>query len=174
MPSVPDFPTLFSTIRHPRRSRSISIGPQSEADAYEALAFRHRIRRESTPTGRTSISWESSAKRDGSMKGISEHTRASSQSTVASAAVLSTQQNLSVDTSRSQKWSDTAVFTPPTPSNIIGNANGVLRTPSQMRRQDEKEEKEIFSKLAKRRVRYDVEVITKMIVYSGQFDVELF
>lgn len=34
--------------------------------------------------------------------------------------------------------------------------------------QDEKEEREMFSKLEKPRVRYDVEVMTKLIVYSGK------
>jgi hypothetical protein len=33
-------------MRHPRR-RAISIGPQSEADAYETLAYREKRRRES-------------------------------------------------------------------------------------------------------------------------------
>jgi hypothetical protein len=33
-------------MRHPRR-RAISVGPQSEADAYETLAYREKRRRES-------------------------------------------------------------------------------------------------------------------------------
>lgn len=46
IPSVSDIPSLFTSIRHPRR-RAISIGPQSEADAYETLAYREKRRRES-------------------------------------------------------------------------------------------------------------------------------
>ncbi len=34
-------------MRHPGRSRAISIGPQSEADAYETLAYRDKRRRDS-------------------------------------------------------------------------------------------------------------------------------
>jgi hypothetical protein len=49
----------------------------------------------------------------------------------------------------------------------LSPSNSLVRTPSQDRREDEKDKKEIFSKLEKPRVRYDVEVITKMIVYSG-------
>ena len=46
--------------------------------------------------------------------------------------------------------------------------NGTInRRLSDDRRQYEKENKEMFSKLEKPRVRYDVEVITKLIVYSG-------
>jgi hypothetical protein len=40
IPSASELPTLLDTIRHPKRRASISVGPQSEADAYEALAFR--------------------------------------------------------------------------------------------------------------------------------------
>ncbi|MCJ1391793.1 hypothetical protein MMC18_004660 [Xylographa bjoerkii] len=168
MPSVSEFPNLYSSIRHPRRSRSISIGPQSEADAYEALAFRHRKRRESISSiGGTSISWDSYVKRNGATKDSFEYAKASSQTTGTPSAILSTQERLGVDIPGLKNWSSTDVFTPSTPIDTAGNVNGLARTPSQMRRQDEKEEKEIFSKLAKPRVRYDVEVITKMIVYSG-------
>ena len=56
------------------------------------------------------------------------------------------------------------LYTPMTPDSTDGS---VSRRPSQIRRQDEKEEREMFSKLEKPRVRYDVEVITKLIVYAG-------
>ena len=42
-----------------------------------------------------------------------------------------------------------------------------IRSLSQDRRQNEKEEREMLSLVPKPRVRYDVEVITKLIVYSG-------
>ncbi|MCJ1398437.1 hypothetical protein MMC11_001635 [Xylographa trunciseda] len=168
MPSVSEFPVLFSSIRHPRRSRSISIGPQSEADAYEALAFRHRKRRESISSiGGTSMSRKSNISRDESTKDYFKHTKTFSQPTGTSIAISPTQETPSIDTSESQDWSNTAVFDPSAPCNTLGDNNGLIRSPSQMRRQDEKEVKEMFSKLVKRRVRYDVEVITKMIVYSG-------
>jgi len=35
--------------------------------------------------------------------------------------------------------------------------------------QNELEEKEMFSRLEKPRVRYDVEVVTKLVVYTGKF-----
>lgn len=58
------------------------------------------------------------------------------------------------------------LYTPLTPGSASGASS---RRPSSERRQDEREEREMFSKLEKPRVRYDVEVITKLIVYSGTF-----
>jgi hypothetical protein len=46
IPSFADIPSIITSMRHPRR-RAISIGPQSEADAYETLAYREKRRRES-------------------------------------------------------------------------------------------------------------------------------
>ena len=64
--------------------------------------------------------------------------------------------------------SGTAVYTPPTPiSDAAYPNNSVSRSASEDRRQNEEEERQIFSKLEKPRVRYDVEVITKLIVYTG-------
>ena len=57
---------------------------------------------------------------------------------------------------------EAAVYTPLTPG-----SGPPSRRPSSERRQDEKEEREIFSKLEKPRVRYDVEVVTKLVVYTG-------
>ena len=47
LPNVSDFPKMVRSIRGPGRGRSVSIGPQSAADAYETLAYRERRRRES-------------------------------------------------------------------------------------------------------------------------------
>ncbi len=50
----------------------------------------------------------------------------------------------------------------------IGEATAMQRSASADRREDEREEREIFSRLEKPRVRYDVEVVTKIIVYAGK------
>ena len=62
---------------------------------------------------------------------------------------------------------ETALYTPLTPGSLAAGSTSSSRRPSAERRQDEKEEREMFSKLEKPRVRYDVEVITKLIVYAG-------
>ena len=46
IPPASEIPGMLQGLRHPRR-RAISIGPQSEADAYEHMQFRERRRRES-------------------------------------------------------------------------------------------------------------------------------
>ena len=60
--------------------------------------------------------------------------------------------------------SEQVLYTPLTPGTASGASS---RRPSSERRQDEREEREMFSKLEKPRVRYDVEVVTKLIVYTG-------
>lgn len=47
IPYVSEIPSLWTSMRHPRKSRSVSMGPQSQADAYETLAYREKRRRES-------------------------------------------------------------------------------------------------------------------------------
>jgi len=62
---------------------------------------------------------------------------------------------------------DTAVRSP---SILISlpDTGSPRRSPSEDRRLYEKEEREMFSTLEKPRVRYDVEVVTKLIVYMGK------
>lgn len=66
-----------------------------------------------------------------------------------------------------------AVYTPPTPDPGLAIPGTLKRRLSDDRRQYEREDREMFSRLEKPRVRYDVEVITKLIVYSGIVKPEL-
>ena len=61
---------------------------------------------------------------------------------------------------------DVPAYTPLTPSKGF-NINGSFSHRNEEERQIQREEKEMFSKLEKSRVRYDIEVITKLIVYTG-------
>lgn len=61
-----------------------------------------------------------------------------------------------------------AIVSDDTPIVANGASTVPQRSASFNRRQDEREEKEMFSKLEKPRVRYDVEVVTKLIVYAGE------
>ena len=54
------------------------------------------------------------------------------------------------------------------PNGVLSASQMPSRSASQDRRDYEKDEREVFSKLEKPRVRYDVEVITKLIVYTGK------
>lgn len=55
---------------------------------------------------------------------------------------------------------------------LNGEVTTMQRSASADRRQDEREEREMFSRLEKPRVRYDVEVVTKIIVYAGRATTE--
>lgn len=86
------------------------------------------------------------------------------------AAGLPTPANSNLDLYNSMTGAETAIYTPLTPGSLVTGNGSLSRRPSAERRQDEKEEREereMFSKLEKPRVRYDVEVITKLIVYTG-------
>ena len=155
MPSVSELPKLVSSIRHPRRHRSVSIGPQSEADAYETLAFREQAWRKSLSTGSGhGLAQPAAAAQDpnGQMRTPDEILRKRQER--GNRDGTATPDYVLVDRP-DEKPRDTLAAPPK------------KRTPSQQRRDDEKEKKEIFSKVQKPRVRYDVEVVTKLIVYCG-------
>lgn len=154
MPSFSEIPSLITSIRNPRR-RAISVGPQSAADAYEVLAHREQKRRDSISSS-------------GSRTPNLTHSEA----------------KLGVD------YFATPSFHPDGPPPLLNKVksydslNGTsdflyrpmttpvsTRSPNQSeaeRRDDEREDREMFSRLEKPRVRYDVEVVTKLIVYSGE------
>ena len=79
-------------------------------------------------------------------------------------AGLATPVYSNIDLYKSMTGPEQVLYTPLTPGSTSGASS---RQPSSERRRDEREEREMFSKLEKPRVRYDVEVITKLIVYTG-------
>lgn len=161
-PSVTEIPSLLASIRHPRKSRSVSIGPQSEADAYETLAYREERRKESKQernAAKPRFHGESSEAPN--YFGV---TTSTNTSRLPANGLLPTPDPSDIDLQKSTIEVERPSSTPLTPDSMNGTMS---RRPSQIRRQDEKEEREMFSKLEKPRVRYDVEVITKLIVYAG-------
>ena len=126
IPPASEIPAMLSSFRHPRK-RTISIGPQSEADARELIADRQqRKRRDSREQHSTPV------------------------------AVLRSERStsrpfLAVDTTAPR------LLTPP-PSDGGGSDSGV---------EDERRDREMFEGLERPRIRYDVEVITKLVVYAG-------
>lgn len=143
LPSVSDLPGLITAVRHPRRGRSVSIGPQSAADAYETLAYRERRRKESNASLRSKVSVQ----------------ELNNDQAGHSTAVNSGQQKPS--DFEKQMGEGTIVVSPPDSKKANGGPEMYIG------QQDELSEKEVFSKLIKPRVRYDVEVITKLVVYAG-------
>jgi len=186
MPSVSDLPGLLTSIRHPGRGRSVSIGPQSAADAYETLAYREKRRRDSLTNPEIDLAAQSP--------------RSSSTSTQQKDYFTSRVTTPDVDkegavhqaSGVSASLKNTAPGNPPTPAQsrvgsfeqMMGQGH-VLISPSSppsttqdegndddveimVGQQDELEEKEMFLRLEKPRVRYDVEVVTKLVVYTGK------
>ncbi|KAI0428129.1 PAP2 superfamily-domain-containing protein [Xylaria sp. FL1042] len=143
LPSVSDLPGLITAVRHPRRGRSVSIGPQSAADAYETLAYRERRRKESNASLRSKTSMQ----------------ELRNDQVGHSTAVNSGKQKPS--DFEKQMGEGTVIVSPAD----FKKANG--EPDMYIGQQDELSEKEVFSKLVKPRVRYDVEVITKLVVYAG-------
>ncbi|KAL2020534.1 hypothetical protein VTK56DRAFT_8334 [Thermocarpiscus australiensis] len=170
LPNVSDLPKLVRSIRGPGRGRSVSIGPQSAADAYETLAYRERRRRES-------LSSENGA---GAGAGAAAGVRgkASLPSLREKAAAADGQGECSqvsgVQSGRLAEFekmmgAGTVVAQPAgsSPSSSSPAADTVAGPDLYVGQEDELGEKEVFSKLVKPRVRYDVEVVTKLVVYTG-------
>ncbi|KAI1328558.1 PAP2-domain-containing protein [Xylariaceae sp. FL0255] len=144
MPNVSDLPGLITAVRHPKRGRSVSIGPQSAADAYETLAYRERRRKESNASLRSKASMQDI--------GLDQTGRSSA---------ISGGQGKPSDFEK-QMGEGTVVISPVEDTKKMNGEPELY-----IGQQDELGEREVFSKLVRPRVRYDVEVITKLVVYTG-------
>ena len=185
MPSVSDLPSLLTSIRHPGRGRSVSVGPQSAADAYETLAYREKRRRDSltsssneleagSPVARSPSSKPELKDRYGSVVDDDKDGAVSQVSGISASLGFSGTGNLptpgqsKVNTYEQMMGTGQVTYTPATPpaSSIEGNPEDDVDIITGQH--NELEEKEMFSRLEKPRVRYDVEVVTKLVVYSGE------
>ncbi|KAI4189357.1 MAG: hypothetical protein LQ346_005121 [Caloplaca aetnensis] len=172
IPPVSEIPSLIKSLRHPRKNRSVSVGPQSEADAYEALAFRDRKRRESNASASRQ---RHSTRNQGGSDTLDddvffEDLPSGNSPGMPSMTGLTTTAPSEVDLDNDLMSSDFVVLKPfLTPSSLPNATNTSSRRLSDDRREREKDANEIFSMLEKPRVRYDVEVVTKLIVYTGTF-----
>lgn len=163
-----EIPSLLNSIRHPQKNRSVSVGPQSAADAYETLAFREKRRRESV----TSLAEKVSAAEE---RTRSQHTESyfdpkpsrNASSRFLASSMPPTPALSNLDLHQHMTGVELAVYTPPTPDPGLTVPGTLKRHLSDDQRQYEKENRDMFLRLEKPRVRYDVEVITKLIVYSG-------
>lgn len=142
IPNFSDIPNIITTIRHPRR-RAISIGPQSEADAYETLAYREKRRRESQSGGNRPSPVVEGQQLNGTP--------------------LSSRKAASLDDYEHMMGRGS-----PASSAVDVNSNmAATPFPSLDLEAEKRDEKEVFSQIKKPRVRYDVEVVTKLVVYAG-------
>ncbi|CAG8957151.1 hypothetical protein HYFRA_00009352 [Hymenoscyphus fraxineus] len=175
MPSVSDLPGLLTSIRHPGRGRAVSIGPQSAADAYETLAYREKRRRDSLTnsdmaTGRSDRSKSRSKGRSplehhADQNGHVVQASGNSDSSNANTIKLPTPAESRVGSFEKMMGQGNVTIKPATPSpGLEEDDDEAVITVGQ---RNELEEKDLFSRLEQPRVRYDVEVVTKLVVYTG-------
>ncbi|KAK4941828.1 Long-chain base-1-phosphate phosphatase [Elasticomyces elasticus] len=146
IPPARDIPHLLSNLR---RRRAISVGPQSEADAYEALAYRDKRRRDSTnPHGAPSPVKEALSEPSYFQEGKSDQ----------KASLEGRKRSSSLEMFRAQMGTGMEGLSP-MPLSTPG--------PQEQQAMDLLQERRLFASIQRPRVRYDVEVITRLIVYSG-------
>ncbi|KAH6613497.1 hypothetical protein F5144DRAFT_406275 [Chaetomium tenue] len=158
LPNVSDLPKLVRSFRGPGRGRSVSIGPQSAADAYETLAYRERRRRESLGSDAGAVG--GGLKGRESVNGLREKAVVDGECSQASGVQSSSGGGRLAEFERMMGTGKVVTADP-------AAADGAPGTELYLGQQDELGEKEVFSKLVKPRVRYDVEVVTKLVVYAG-------
>lgn len=163
IPTASEISGLMSNLRHPRK-RTVSVGPQSEADAREYIANRQQRRRDSrsgkgpqkkpslkiVPDGTAALATPAIDEDAIDAKAASKLPEAASY-LEAGGQRKASRPFLQVDAV------DPNLLTPP-PSDGGASDSG---------KEDEKNDREMFSTLEKPRIRYDVEVITKLVVYAG-------
>ncbi|KAJ4398575.1 Long-chain base-1-phosphate phosphatase [Didymella pomorum] len=163
IPPASQLPQMLKNLAHPRK-RSVSVGPQSASDAYETLAYRNRRRRESVNssdgTVMEDLEWSSTPPSQTVTPAVEKGQPllgAGMLPTPMASRIHSYEQMMGTG---NIKGVDGKMDTPPdSDTDLTGEAS--------LKSEEENEKREIFMKLTKPRVRYDVEVVTKLIVYSG-------
>jgi hypothetical protein len=158
---------MIKNLAHPRK-RSVSVGPQSAADAYETLAYRNRRRRESINSLDGAVpeatTWSpSNTEKEKEGLELPQYSRDNAPLGVNQLPTPAASRVHSYEHIMGTSEPKAGSYTPP-------ETDGDFSTAMQSPIEAENEKREIFMKLTKPRVRYDVEVVTKLIVYTGNTD----
>lgn len=155
---------MLKNLAHPRK-RSVSVGPQSAADAYETLAYRNRRRRESINSLDGAVqedaTWSAPGKKP-SLRNLRSSSKQREKSPLGGANLLPTP-----PTSRLQSY-EQMMGTGKVEGIDVSPSDSETELVAQTPAEAESEKRQIFMQLMKPRVRYDVEVVTKLIIYSGK------
>ena len=151
IPPARDIPQLLSNFR---RRRAISVGPQSEADAYETWAYRNKKRRDSLNVQETLSSMS-----EASPMASPDRSHSAKKGTI-----QGRKRSSSVEMFRAQMGTGVEALSS---TRVTLPADATIQNGKSARELDELQGQQIFSGIQKLRVRYDVEVVTKLIVYSG-------
>lgn len=164
IPPASQLPQMLKNLAHPRK-RSVSVGPQSASDAYETLAYRNRRRRESVNSSDGTVledlEWSSNPLSQMVPPVVEK------DSYLFGAGLLPTPMASRVHSYEKMMGNgkvqglDGTIETPP-------ESDTDVACDASLKIEEDNEKREIFMKLTKPRVRYDVEVVTKLIVYSGK------
>ena len=152
IPPAGKIPSLISSLRYPRR-RAISIGPQSMADAYETIELIRRKRQNSASSAQTSS--KASLEAEVRPKGIrTGH------------ATILHEPNEDHENHDLEGHPETSPY--PLHDLLKKQGSSLSQTENSTNAITiNGEYRKVFSQLEEPRVRYDVEVITKIIIYSG-------
>jgi hypothetical protein len=172
IPPVSELPERLMNLAHPRK-RSVSVGPQSAADAYETLHYRNRKRRESVGSLDGGVPEEgiwlpsprlqSKPQTPALEKAEPQMLGASLLPTPMQSRVHSYVQMMGMGQGQVPQNNAT-----PPDSDTDGSGDTLQHSKALTDEENETEKRELFMKLMTPRVRYDVEVVTKLIVYSGK------
>ncbi|KAK3709480.1 Long-chain base-1-phosphate phosphatase [Vermiconidia calcicola] len=154
LPSASDIPSMLFSFRTPRRRR-VSVGPQSEADAREYLANRVHKRRDGRLASSSRRKQTRQFQPTGGL-GADVPSPASEDSVEDPSSAIAGNRREVSDSSLQVNWRN--LLTPPASDAGASSDSG---------REDEKNDRKMFSSLEKPRTHYDVEVITKLVVYAG-------
>ncbi|CAG5163433.1 uncharacterized protein ALTATR162_LOCUS6464 [Alternaria atra] len=166
IPPASELPHMLKNLAHPRK-RSVSVGPQSAADAYETLAYRNRRRRESVNSLDGAVPEDSAW---APSPAVLDTPNIEKGELLLGAGLLPTPMASRVHSYEQMmgtgdvQLKEKNVITPPeSDTDVAGEVYKLTQSPTE----EENEKREIFMKLTTPRVRYDVEVVTKLIVYTG-------
>ncbi|KAI9754005.1 MAG: hypothetical protein M1815_005904 [Lichina confinis] len=158
LPSVSKISSMMSSLRQPRR-RAVSVGPQSVADAFEVLAYHEHKRSQSSGSGTSNR-----PKQNGVLGDLPESFRTGSLSSSNSTGVFDVDASEpSLRIHRLIKFARAAE----SPIDISDDGGRQFEAAGPDEKHSSKASTEIVSIVMKPRVRYDVEVVTKLIVYAG-------
>lgn len=145
LPPASKIPSMLKTLPNVRK-RTVSVGPQSEADVREFIANRDQQRRNSRS--------DSTTKRP-------DLGRLDSAFNTSSSAIISS------------PMEEPGLPQADQPSPKVKHSNGIpipsiaIDTAEEGSKEEEQANQRMFDALEPPRVRYDVEVITKLVVYAG-------
>lgn len=164
IPSASEIPAMITSLRNPRK-RTVSIGSQSQADVYEAVAYREwRRNSQSAPpglherTGRAASDAGSHTERH--EKAISRELHMNGTEFQSESLAHDHEPCASREEVTRAQLDDEG-----NPSRETANGYHTVETLNTAG--DKAADKQGFHKIHVPRVRYDVEVVTKLVVYTG-------